>query len=407
MRHNDRGRGEQAERGRQQVEPRQVPLTEGQDENCRDAEETDWPKDPHPEPDGGPNRLTDLLPQRRDLLLARLAHLPSRFPGPLSVPSGLLLAPGGAPTPPAGDTAPARPATYPYNSREHGRGGAPAGDSYNLNIPSTAAPAECRLSEVVCWRRCRLEGTGSGPGNREAEDSLGPVLGSTPIEGSRPSGRLPRWVAMLARHRGWGRGKGVTMEAIDALINLLPTPKQPVETADEGRWEEVERQLGSKLPTDYRAFCRTYGSGVLNYVADYDLDHSAYIFNPLAVGYEELLESQLQHLRRRHSTPVTVEGGDWVIYPLAFPVFPAVGGLFPLGKEGVIFDLYFRTGEQPEDWVVFVEDSLREGHVGGLTGAYDVGLAEWLVMGCRQVLDQGHQVGYEPKPLQQILRDRC
>jgi hypothetical protein len=43
------------------------------------------------------------------------------------------------------------------------------------------------------------------------------------------------------------------------LIELLPPPEIPVEAS--GNWANVERQLGTTLPSDYKWFIETYGTG--------------------------------------------------------------------------------------------------------------------------------------------------
>jgi hypothetical protein len=51
---------------------------------------------------------------------------------------------------------------------------------------------------------------------------------------------------------------------LDRLQEVLAPPGAPLETPPPGGWEQAEKCLGLSLPSDYKLFIQTYGSGRVN-----------------------------------------------------------------------------------------------------------------------------------------------
>jgi len=51
---------------------------------------------------------------------------------------------------------------------------------------------------------------------------------------------------------------------LDDLKLVLPPPKRPASAPVDCDWGEIERELGLKIPHDYRAFVLTYGDGIID-----------------------------------------------------------------------------------------------------------------------------------------------
>ena len=109
-------------------------------------------------------------------------------------------------------------------------------------------------------------------------------------------------------------------------------------------WEKVEERLGLGLPTDYKEFITLYGSGRIS--------KFVWIFNPLSkrknINLFEQVERQLSALRTLSS-----EFREQCPYKL----FPASGGLLPVGLTDNGDVLHWLTSESPSNWSVVVNAS--------------------------------------------------
>jgi hypothetical protein len=127
---------------------------------------------------------------------------------------------------------------------------------------------------------------------------------------------------------------------MDDLIALMAPPKRPLEVPTASDWEQVERQLG-RVPTDYRQFVTTYGTGTV--------DQFLWIFNP-ATGnpHLELRAAGTQHLEALRQTKQE--------FPPEFdvPLHPEPGGLLPFGLSDNGDILYWRAAGEPDTWRVCV-----------------------------------------------------
>ena len=126
---------------------------------------------------------------------------------------------------------------------------------------------------------------------------------------------------------------------LDRLRKLAPPPAEPVETGSPDAWPEVERAMGTPLPTDFKVFTNTYGSG--------KFDDFLYLFNPFTGGEDgNLLHERDAVLDAYASSRARFPDR----YPL--PAFPEPGGLLPLGRTDNGDELYWVTEGQPDTWPV-------------------------------------------------------
>lgn len=124
-----------------------------------------------------------------------------------------------------------------------------------------------------------------------------------------------------------------------SLLNVLPSPQNPVEAPSPNNWSAVEAQLG-KLPTDYKAFLEGFGSG--------SIDGFLWVFNPVSANhYLNLIQAKepvitaLKELRA---------GGE----PCPYPLYPEPGGLLPFGRTDNGDALFWQTVGEPDKWPVVV-----------------------------------------------------
>lgn len=108
-------------------------------------------------------------------------------------------------------------------------------------------------------------------------------------------------------------------------------------------WVEVERSLGTSLPSDYKDFIRTYGLGQ---VADFLCVLTPFSDNP-NVNLSLQIEQQLSALRELHAA------GESAPYPL----FPATGGIMPFAITDNGDVLHWETNGAPDAWRVVVNDA--------------------------------------------------
>jgi HEAT repeat protein len=128
---------------------------------------------------------------------------------------------------------------------------------------------------------------------------------------------------------------------LGALLRLMPAPAEPFDPGEPGLWPDVERQIGLRLPTDYKAFIGTYGSGrvgeFLN-IADPFSD------NPYI---RDLPQETLQAYR---------DIRKWEHIP--FPIHPEPGGLVPWGDtdNGDVMFWVADPPDEPDRWSIAINE---------------------------------------------------
>jgi hypothetical protein len=125
------------------------------------------------------------------------------------------------------------------------------------------------------------------------------------------------------------------------LMSVLSPPTKPQGPGRPEGWSEVERRLGTALPSDYKAFVEHYGSGS---ICDFVV-----VLNPFASNRNiDLIERG----KRQRSALEELKAEFPDSYP--HPVYPAPGGLLPFAitDNGDVF--HWKTEGAPEAWTIVV-----------------------------------------------------
>jgi hypothetical protein len=146
------------------------------------------------------------------------------------------------------------------------------------------------------------------------------------------------------------------------LTELVPPPAHPTEVGTREEWEQKERELGTKLPEDYRQFVFTYGTGLFGnlYV----------VLNPFAASEHIALVPRSRAICEIYREIKEREGAEAVPYP----IFPERGGLLPCAVDQNGNFYFWLTKGRPGAWRV-VQDKSRGV---GMT-AHDCSLTGFLV----------------------------
>ncbi len=128
--------------------------------------------------------------------------------------------------------------------------------------------------------------------------------------------------------------------SIENLIKNVPPPADPFEALD-GPWEVLQVELGTALPSDYKAFVRLYGGGYFMEFLGVSVPRAS---NP-NVRFES--QARLASDVFRNYKPF---GSDEVSYP----VWPQAGGLLAFGGTDNGDYLFWLTEGSPDTWKVVV-----------------------------------------------------
>ena len=129
---------------------------------------------------------------------------------------------------------------------------------------------------------------------------------------------------------------------IEEILRVLPAPALPLQSTGSS-WDEIESQIGSVLPDDYKQFVTYYGSG--------RIDNLLWIFNPFAsnkhINFVKQIEVRLEALRflieKRSEHP--------------YPLFPNTGGLLPFGGTDNGDTLYWLTEGLANNWHIVINEA--------------------------------------------------
>lgn len=132
------------------------------------------------------------------------------------------------------------------------------------------------------------------------------------------------------------------MTAMERLRQELPPPGRIF--GAQGDWSQVERELGLSLPTDYKEFISTYGSGkVCGFVS---------VYSPFVRNINWSFGSYLEQCRSAYQALVDTRVLDGIPYP----VLPEMGGLLPFGTTENGNCLNWLTVGPPDQWELIAWD---------------------------------------------------
>jgi hypothetical protein len=130
--------------------------------------------------------------------------------------------------------------------------------------------------------------------------------------------------------------------AIDELTALVAPPESPSEVPERPGWKAIEKRLGVHLPSDYKEYVTTYGSGLLGNFIIVASPFSAHE----GVELFSVIEMSCTALRERKEN----EGEEGV----PFAIFPEESGLLPWGGDENGNGLYWLTEGAPDHWPCLV-----------------------------------------------------
>jgi len=136
--------------------------------------------------------------------------------------------------------------------------------------------------------------------------------------------------------------------SIHRLTALVPPPAQPSEVGSPERWQQTEQQLGTPLPSDYRDFVFTYGSGL--FARFYR------VYNPFAASEYTALVPSVE----RTLFAIREKKAKWP-EEVPYRLHPERPGLLPWGNDENGSEYYWLTEGPPHSWFVVSENVRGEG----------------------------------------------
>lgn len=128
------------------------------------------------------------------------------------------------------------------------------------------------------------------------------------------------------------------MTALDELERLVPPPAKP--TAATGDWEAVERELGRKLPLDWKALVERYGYGN---------------FGELLVAFSPFFAPCTMMAQARGMLDADRELQQAVPEAVPFALYPEKDGALPWAQSENGHGVYWITwSDDPGEWPVAV-----------------------------------------------------
>ncbi|WP_062648388.1 SMI1/KNR4 family protein [Streptomyces maremycinicus] len=172
------------------------------------------------------------------------------------------------------------------------------------------------------------------------------------------------------------------MSSSDELRALLGAPAD--RRSNPADWDEVERHIGSALPSDFKEFLDAYGSGVIS--------GELVVFHP--AGSSPLLTRMREtHRSFTESREAALSRGDSEHLP--YPFHPAPGGLISWGYDHSGDEHFFLPCEpDPDRWKI-VTMVHEEGCV-----TFDGTFSGFALTFVRQLLDVDRYHGIEPEALE-------
>jgi hypothetical protein len=137
------------------------------------------------------------------------------------------------------------------------------------------------------------------------------------------------------------------VDALEALIQIIPLPMLPVYNGNDSDWPVIERILEMRLPVDFKKLINAYGTGCfLEFL---------YPLSPFA-PFDTSLNLMSGATRQRLSAYKAGQK-EFPQYSPRFPAYPHESGLFPWGITVNGDTLFWLRKGQPEKWPTVVCNS--------------------------------------------------
>ncbi|MBA3465168.1 MAG: SMI1/KNR4 family protein [Deltaproteobacteria bacterium] len=156
--------------------------------------------------------------------------------------------------------------------------------------------------------------------------------------------------------------------SVEELQRMMPAPREPVFVPCERDWKDAEAALGTRLPSDYKAFLGAYGSGRVSQFLEIFNPASPHEYNNLVACWKK--QVPIFEYIQSHGTQVSLN------------LHPAKPGLLPIGQTDNGDMIFFVTGGPPDDWRVAVLISRAQD-----VEIFDLRLTEFLTSGLRHEID--------------------
>ena len=131
--------------------------------------------------------------------------------------------------------------------------------------------------------------------------------------------------------------------ALEALIEMMPPPADPLDAGEPHRWSAIELQMGLRLPSDYKAFIAAYGSGRIAIFLN--------VYNPFSDNHHvRLLEASALDAK----TYREIRTYEYIPYP----IHPEPGGLLAWGStdNGDVLFWVTEPASDPGAWPIAVSE---------------------------------------------------
>jgi len=138
--------------------------------------------------------------------------------------------------------------------------------------------------------------------------------------------------------------------SIELLKKIVQPPNQPTDVGSLEEWKSVEQTLGLTLPSDYRDFIFTYGSGLFAQIY--------IVYNPFAKPeHVSCLPTSVEKVCQ-WEREFKKEAPGCVPYKL----WPEIPGLLPWANDDMGNEYFWFTEGSPDSWKIISNEVRGEGY---------------------------------------------
>jgi hypothetical protein len=136
--------------------------------------------------------------------------------------------------------------------------------------------------------------------------------------------------------------------SLQRLMNLVPPPAAPVAPGSSDAWKQVEQEMGTPLPQDFKDYTQVYGAGQW---ADF-----FGVMNPFYLWkHPEASKSWKAWFEKRFEGFSELQK-EYPRYQAPFRVFPEPNGVLAFGYDDNGGTLCWQTSGNPDSWRIVCLD---------------------------------------------------